>query len=170
MEKLGAVLRAVTNFIEWTGRISSFLIIGVVLVTLYEDVMRSVFNSPTTWAFETSTFIYGAYAILAGGYVLRHNAHVNMDIIYARLSPRGKAILDAFSWMFFFFFIGLLLWKGWGMFWFSLMANEHSQTFWRPILWPFKLALPVGAFMILLMGVVRYIRTLFTAITGREVL
>ena len=170
MEKLAAVLRAVTNFIERMRKISSFLIVGVVLITLYEDVMRTVFNSPTSWAFEGSTFIYGAYAILAGGYVLRYNAHVNMDIIYSRLSLRGKAIMDSFSWTFFFLFIGLLLWKGWVMFWFSLTFNEHSQTFWGPILWPFKLTLPVGAFLILLMGMVRYIRTLFTAITGRVAL
>ncbi len=168
MERLNKLLHSIDNFMDGAGKIFSFLCLGVLIVTIYETFVRYALNSPTYWAHETTQFFYGAYAILSGGYVLLHKAHVNMDIVYSCFSTRVKAIIDLFTWILFFLFIGLMLWKGWTMFWNSVMLNEHSSTFWGPIVWPFKLTLPVGAFLILLTGLTRYIRTFITAITGRE--
>jgi TRAP-type mannitol/chloroaromatic compound transport system permease small subunit len=41
------------------------------------------------------------------------------------------------------------------------------MTMWKPLLWPFKVWLPVGVGLILLAGIAKYIRDLYIAITGR---
>ena len=138
------------------------------LLLVYEVIMRYGFNSPTIFAHETSLFLYGGTGMLVGGYVLLHNAHVRMDAVYGRLSPRSKAILDLITASIFFYLCGLVLWQGWGMGYRSLMAGEYTMTPWAPPYYPLKMAIPVAAFLILLQGLAKFIRDFFLAFRGRE--
>ena len=56
------------------------------LLLLVEVIRRYVFNSPSVWGGELAQLLFGAYAILSGGVVLRENGHVNVDIIYANFT------------------------------------------------------------------------------------
>ncbi len=139
--------------------------IGIITV---EVVLRYGFNSPTLWAHETAQFLYGTYCILGGAYVLLHKAHVNMDMVYVRLSTRARAIIDLITSPLLFIFLGLMLWYGSVFACKSVAMLEHSQTPWGPPIWPVKLMLPLAAFLFLLQGIVRFVRDIETAITGRE--
>ncbi len=77
----------------WQILLSYFLFFFFVLL-LMEVVLRYFFNSPTVWANELAQMLFGAYAILAGGYILRTGGHVNVDILYSRLSRKSRAALD----------------------------------------------------------------------------
>ena len=48
------------------------------------------------------------------------------------------------------------------------VIGEASFTDWGPPLYPVKFMMPAGAIMLLLQGVVWFIRDLHVAITGRE--
>jgi len=168
MRKIERWLGLIDNLNEWVGRIVFPLILFVMGVIVLEVVLRYFFRNPTIWAHETSFMIFGAYWMLGGGYALRHRALVNMDVVYKRFSPRGRAILDLVSSPLFFLFCGLLLWYGWQMFSKSLQVHEFSESYWAPPVYPLKLTIPIGAFLILLQGAVHFIRDLIIAITGRE--
>lgn len=155
----------ITN--EWVGRIVSFFIIPLVGVIVVDAVLRYIFIMPAIWAFDTSLQLYAAYIILGGGYTLLYREHVNMDILYAHFSPSVKAIMDLFTGMLFFFFCGLLLWKGTEMALDSLRMWEHSTSAWGPPVYPIKICLPIGAFLILLQGLAKFIRDLTTVLTGK---
>jgi TRAP-type mannitol/chloroaromatic compound transport system permease small subunit len=161
-------LRTIDRINERTGRLVSYLIIILVGVILYEICARYLFNRPTIWAQETSQMIYGAYVILLGGYVLRQGGHVNVEIFYGRFSPRKRAVIDLFTWLLFFFFCGLLLVKGWDMAWDSFKVRETEPTSFAPPVYPIKMMIPLGALLILLQGLARFLRTLSFAITGKE--
>lgn len=130
--------------------------------------MRYGFNSPTVFAHETSLFLYGGTGMLAGAFALRHDAHVRMDAVYGRLSPRSKAILDLITASIFFYLCALILWQGWEMAHRSLMVLEHTMTPWGPPYYPIKMAIPVAAFLILLQGLAKFIRDFFLAFRGSE--
>ena len=168
MRKVWAVLHFVDTINERFGKIISFLAVGMMGVIVVEVVLRYGFNSPTLWALEAATFLYGSYCILGGAYVLLHRAHVNMDILYARLSPRKRAILDLFTSLLFFLFIGVMLWHGSMFAWKSVQGLERTWSLWRPPIWPVKLMLPLAALLILLQGIVKFVRDIETAVTGRE--
>ncbi len=165
MEKF---LKAIDRINEQTGKAVSYLVIILVAVVLYEIFVRYLFNSPTIWAHETSQMIYGAYVILLGGYVLQHKGHVNVDILYNRFSPRTRAVIDLFTWLLFFYFCGLLLVKGWEMAWDSFQVRETEPTSFAPPVYPIKMTIPLGALLILLQGLAKFIRDLSVAITGKE--
>lgn len=151
-----------------SGKLVAYLIPVLIIVEVYEVVARYGFGSPTIWAHALSAMLFGAFILLGGAYTLRHNGHVNMDIIYTRLSARGRALLDIVTFLLFLAFIGVLLWKGWGMAWRSIRLLEHDSTEWAPPLYPFKLMLPVGAALLLLQGLAKLARDVRILIRGEN--
>jgi TRAP-type mannitol/chloroaromatic compound transport system permease small subunit len=161
-------LKKIDRISEQSGKAVSFLIVFLVFVILYEISARYLFNSPTIWAHEIAQMVYGAYVILLGAYVLQRKGHVNVDILYNRFRPRTRAIIDLFTWLLFFYFCGLLLLKGGEMAWDSLKILETEPTSFAPPVYPIKMTIPLGALLILLQGLAKFIRDLTFAITGRE--
>jgi len=168
VNKLMSFLKCIDAISEWSGKGASYLILPGILILSWEVVSRYAFNNPTMWAHGTSQRIFATYYILAGAYVLRHNQHVKVDIIYNRFSLRKKAIFSLIGSIFFFSFCGVLLWKGIDFAWTSLSQLEPDETPWRAPLYPFKMMIPIGAFLILMQGLAKFIRDLATAITGRR--
>ena len=80
-----------------------------VFVYYYEVIARFVFNSPTNWVHESMFLMFGMQYMLSGAYAYREDQHVRVDVVYAKFSPRGKAIADIVTSVFFFIFIGTML-------------------------------------------------------------
>ena len=162
------IIRRILHFIDSlsdvTGKAFGYLILVLVMVVLYEVLMRYVFNLSQMWSFETSVFLWGAFFVMGGAYLLKHGGHVKIDVLYSLLSPRGKAITDLVTSIFFFTFIGLLIWKGWDLAWRAFELGERTDSAWHPILWPVRMLIPVGAFLMLLQGLAKFIRDLFIAV------
>jgi TRAP-type mannitol/chloroaromatic compound transport system permease small subunit len=163
------VLRVIDSISDWTGKISSFLIIVITGVILFEIIARYIFARPTTWAFEISLALYGIYVALLGAYVLVTDGHVNVDIVYARLSPRTKAGVSLFSWLIFFLWCGALVWTGWIRGWESLLIGERESTAFGCPIYPIKFSLAVGGSFLFLQGLAVYVRNVYTFVTGRKI-
>jgi len=161
-------LKAIDRTNELLGQAISYLITLLIGVILYEICVRYLFNAPTIWAHEISQMIYGVYVILLGGYLQQRKGHVNVDILHLRFPPRVRAIIDLFTWLLFFCFSGILLWKGWEMAWDSFQYRETDATAFAPPIYPLKMTIPLGALLLLLQGLVKYIGDLRLAITGKE--
>jgi TRAP-type mannitol/chloroaromatic compound transport system permease small subunit len=56
--------------------------------------------------------MFGMQYLLAGGYALRVDAHVRVDVIYSMLPRRTQAITDVVTSVAFFIFTGVLFWTG----------------------------------------------------------
>jgi len=141
------------------------------VLILGEVISRYVFNSPTTWANELTQLIFGVYSMVSGGFILRSKGHVNVDILYLRLSAKGRAFADVVTFFIFFMFCSMMVVYGGFLAWESLSAFEHSESAWSPPLYPIKLTIPLGAFLLLLQGIVKFIRDiqiLFSVVDGRD--
>jgi len=166
-KRLVRALSIAESLNQWIGCILSFSFYALMVIMVFEVIARYVFNSPTNWVYELSTFVFSGACLLGGGYLLLHKGHVNIDILYSHLSSRGRAIIDLCTAPLFFLFMGILLWQGTIFFWNSLSYWEHSTTVWAPPLYPIKLALPVGAAFILLQGIVKFIKDIIIATRGQ---
>ena len=163
-----AALRIIDTVSLWTGKYGSFLIyVGIALV-MQEVVLRYVFNSPTIWGYGTYQRTFAFYHIIGGAYVLLCKAHINMDLIYNKLPLRQRAILDVLTFPIFLAFTGVLLWYGSAFAWVSLSMLEECGTPFHAPVYPVKIAVPIAAFLILLQGLAGLIRSVITAITGRQ--
>ena len=166
--KLASFVGGIDALSEWSGKIISYLLVVAIGALLYEIVARYFFRSPTIWAHEASLLLFGAYAVMLGAYAHVHKAHVNMDLFYNRWSIRTRAIVDVLTFFIFIFWCGALLWWGTSFAIKSVKFLEHSTTAWGPPIWPLKLMLPLGTFLLFLQGAAKFIRDLSIAITGRE--
>jgi len=148
------------------GVITSYVLYIAILITMVEVIGRFVFNHPTIWAHEVTTHLFGFYSIMAGGYLILVNFHTRVDVLWARFSPRGRAIIDLCTCGFVFLFLGMLFWQSIPMFWQSFQIREISQTPFAPPMYPLKACLILGSFLILLQFIAKFIRDIHTVATG----
>jgi TRAP-type mannitol/chloroaromatic compound transport system permease small subunit len=152
----------------WSGKILSLLVLAMVGIILCEVVMRYFFNSPTNWAMESATMIFGVYMMGGGVYSLLVGGHVKMDILYDRWSKRKKAIVDILTFPLYLLFFSILLYLSTKYGLESLSMKEHSTTAWGPPIYPWKMLVPVIVLLMLGQGLANFIRNMFLAITGEE--
>jgi TRAP-type mannitol/chloroaromatic compound transport system permease small subunit len=163
------VVQTIDTVSEWSGRVFCWLIIPLVGGATYEVVARYVFNRPTEWAYDTSYMLYGSLFMLGAGYTLLKGGHIRTDIFYQNWSPRTRAGVDALLYLL-LFFPGIFF-----FFWMGSVEAAHSWSIgersdaspWRPIVYPFKTVIPVGAALLLLQGVSEFIKSAYTAMRGR---
>lgn len=180
MERLKKFMVAIEKTNIFIGKMMVGLTLLAVFVITFEVVMRYVFNRPTNWGHETMTLLFAIQYMFVAGYCHYHRAHVRVDVFYSTRRRRTKAYLDVFTGIFFFLFTGVLLWTTWKFYWSSqwmhgggtlfgtTLPGELSLTDWAPPYYPVKFMMPLGSFMLLLQGIVWFIRDLHVAFTGRE--
>ena len=91
---LKRLIVAFDNISHSTGEAFSWAIIILVFGISYEVIMRYLFNSPTSWAFDMSFILYGALFMMAGAYTLSKGEHVRGDFMYQRWNPTTQAKVD----------------------------------------------------------------------------
>lgn len=163
------LVRVIESISEWTGKAVSWLCLGLVIMLCYEVTARYVFNAPTIWAHCASTMVGGTIAALGWAYVHRHQGHVRVDVFYAHLSPRGKAITDVVCALIFLFpllIILILAAADWVCF--SWSINEVlTVSYWYPPAFPIRTVFFLGVSLFALQGVVQFIRDLYLLIRNK---
>jgi TRAP-type mannitol/chloroaromatic compound transport system permease small subunit len=164
------ILLRVANRIDsisvFVGRVTFFFVFILMLVMVYEVFARYIFNSPTIWAMELSGYLMTMFVALGGAYVLKKNAHVNVDIFHSRLTDRGKAILDVITFPLFALFLYFFFVLSGKQALTSVKYMQTSGTIWDIPIWPLKILLAAGVGLVLLQGIGKFIRDLVKAITG----
>lgn len=164
MSALHAAMRGVTRINDMIGRAVSLLLLLIFVLLIAELFFRYFAGAPMVWTSELTQLIFGVYIVLSGGYIMAHGGHVNVDLLYARLPLRVRAVIDILTSVLFFLFVGALLYFGSSMAWESMSFWERSQSAWDPPIWPAKLAIPVGAALLLAQGIVKLLQDILTAI------
>jgi TRAP-type mannitol/chloroaromatic compound transport system permease small subunit len=150
--------RALDWVTEWSGELVAWWTVLSIFVYYYEVIVRFLFNSPTNWVHESMFLMFGMQYLIAGAYAYKIDAHVRVDVFYVKFSDRTKAVLDLLTSVFFFVFIGTMLWTGYTYMLTSIQLNEVSFSEWGIQYWPIKVAIPVGAALLLLQGFSKLIK------------
>jgi len=119
-------------------------------IVCYEVVLRYIFNSPTEWTLDLSVYLTIWFAYGSMAYVQKEGRHVSVDVFIIHLSPRVRAIWDIVIAILYLFFSCMLLYYGTEFTIQSIKMHEYSREMWRVIIWPVKLAIPIGGFLLVL--------------------
>ncbi|QHQ35298.1 TRAP transporter small permease subunit [Algicella marina] len=174
-----AYIRWTDTFNHITGRIMMYGIFVMMGILLWSSISKTFFV-PTLWTLEMAQFAMVAYYMLGGPYAMQMGSNVRMDLFYGDWSLRRKAWVDAFTIFFLIFYLVILLWGGISSTAYSLghfqgepftfFANivgafftggptavgevtghmETGTSAWRPYIWPIKLIMCMGIFLMLL--------------------
>ena len=157
------------KFVKFADKLNVFvgvwvaqLVILLTFIVVYEVIRRKIFNSPTSWAFEFSTFLYGGMFILGAGYTHYENRHVAIDVLEEKLPKKIRIWIKILSFFIFFLpFVGALLFASTQYAWHSWVTNEHSWSAWKPPIYIYKTVMPVGFFLLFIEGVSKLIKDVF---------
>jgi TRAP-type mannitol/chloroaromatic compound transport system permease small subunit len=135
------------------GEWSALLILPLCFVVLYEVILRYVFDSPTIWGFEATTFLYGAHFMLGLAYTSVTDGHVKVDIFTARMKPKAQAIFNIVTngVIFLPVFSCMTVWA-WKYAITSTAQRELNSTSWAPAIWPVKLIMALCFSLLLIQG------------------
>jgi TRAP-type mannitol/chloroaromatic compound transport system permease small subunit len=157
----------------WTGKLTAWLIIPMILSLAWEVVARYGFGSPTVWAYDMTFMLFGAFFMLGAAYTLqarRPHPHRHRSTASGRRARQGLADLasatcchlpaagrcDVHGHR-----VGLLR-KG------LHATNERFVSSpWMPVTWPFKAAMPLTGLLLAIQGFSEFCKSLDAAINGR---
>ena len=103
MNALRGFVRAVDAVNEWVGRTVAWLTLGCVLTCFAVVVLRYAFSIGFPWLQEFYVWQHAAVFMAGAGYTFLHRGHVNVDVLYGRLGPRGQAWIDIVGTLVFLF-------------------------------------------------------------------
>lgn len=138
---------------RWVGYFAMYLIFALGAVLLWSTLSRLILGTPVNWALEMSQFILSAYYLLGGAYSLQRGAHVRMDLLYSRLSPHRRAVTDAVTILFVIFYLGVLFYGGLSSTSYAIEYHQKNYSAWSPPLWPVKVVMTIGIFLMLLQAI-----------------
>lgn len=150
------------------GIFAMYLIFPMGAILLYSTVMRVAFGYPINWVMEMSQFMLSAYYLLGGAYSMQLDAHVRMDLFYGMMKPKTRAITDSFTILFVIFYLVVLFWGGVSSTEYSITYNQKNYTAWAPVLWPVKVIMTLGIFLMLLQTISQFFKDVAEA-RGRPI-
>jgi TRAP-type mannitol/chloroaromatic compound transport system permease small subunit len=105
--------------------------------------------------------------IMGGPYSIQLGSNVRMDLFYSDWSDNTKAWVDSFTVLFLIFYLGVLLWGGFESTHYAIEYKERSYSAWRPYMWPIKVIMCIGIFLMLLQAISELIKDI-CKIRGEE--
>jgi TRAP-type mannitol/chloroaromatic compound transport system permease small subunit len=154
---------------KWTGLVTAWLIVPMTIAVTWEVVSRKFFRAPTIWAFDVTYMLYGTHFMLGTAYTLMRVGHVRTDMLYQNWSVRRQSTIDAVGYLFFFFpAMIFFFYFGWQEAAHAWSIGETSDASpWRPIVYPFKMVIPLTALLLLIQGIAEFLKDLYSIRTGR---
>ncbi len=76
------------------GHAASWMTLMLVLVTMYDVIMRYIFKAGSIWIQESEWHLFAANFMLAASWTLLRNGHVRVDLFYVKFSTKTKAWVD----------------------------------------------------------------------------
>lgn len=154
--KLSKLIDALTTLI---GKSIIWLVLIVTLISAGNAIMRYTINYSSNAFLEIQWYLFGMIFLLGSGYTLMKNEHVRIDVVSGKFSRRGQTWIDIFGIIFFLMPMAIaIMWMSWPIFLLALHSNEQSNNAGGLTVWPARLMIPVGFFLLVMQGVSELIK------------
>jgi TRAP-type mannitol/chloroaromatic compound transport system permease small subunit len=159
MRLLLSLSRWIDTFTTWVGKGTMWLILATTLISAGNAIVRKIFNVSSNSLLEIQWYLFAAVFMLGAGYGLLRNAHVRIDFVSSKLSPRTRNWIDVGGILLVLFpFCILSITLGWAFFAQGYESGEMSQNAGGLIRWPAYALIPAGFSLLLLQSVSELIK------------
>jgi TRAP-type mannitol/chloroaromatic compound transport system permease small subunit len=133
------------------GRLIRWLVLGSVLISAGNAIIRKIFNISSNAFLEIQWYLFAGVFLLGAGFAFMRNVHVRIDFISGKLSKRTNTIIDIAGIVVFVVPLCLIMvWLSWPLFASAWSSGEMSQNAGGLIRWPAYLLMPLGFGLLLL--------------------
>jgi len=137
--------KPIRAYVRWVDKLNAavgfvvmYMVFAMMGVLLFGSISRYVFNIPFLWIVEMAQFLMAAYYLLGGGYSMQLDAHVRMDVLYERWSPRTRSFLDSITAFCLVFYLVFLIYGGYSSTAYAYKYGQTNYSAWAPLMWPIK--------------------------------
>ena len=130
------------------GYLAGGIIALISVMVFYEVIVRYVFNSPTSWSVELTSYSLPLMTFLGAAYVLDRRRHIRVVLLVDKLSGRAQALLEAIASLIGLLFSLTLLWKGGQWVLDTYRIGEVSSTVLLFPQWIVRLPFPMGMLLL----------------------
>lgn len=166
MKILLKVSNAIDTLNRFMGKLFSWILLPMIVLTSFEVFRRYILNSPTVWAWELVTQIWGLMLMACGGYCYWKGGFVRVDVAYNKFPQKVKYLIGTVTAVLVLICMALVFKYGWNMFYFSFTRNERISSVWGSPMWTLRGWVPLGAGLMFLQGVSELIKNV-AALMGK---
>lgn len=174
LQRFGQVLMTVS---AWPGKISSWLIMPIIVCVL-AAVLGGIFRLSQLATWDTPVLLFGdqlsiiglvelqwhllaVMVMLGGSYALNEDRHVRVDMMYAKVSPKWRATIDAVGDLIFLLpFCALIAWLSLRFVDMSIRSGEQSDYGGLTDRYLVKSIIPIGLSLLFITGLGRVLRNI----------
>jgi TRAP-type mannitol/chloroaromatic compound transport system permease small subunit len=122
--------------------------------------MRYIWNYSSNAFLEIQWYLFSAIFLFGAGYTLMRNEHVRIDLIAGRLLEAwaGDGSTSSASSFFLLPMATAVMYLSWPIFLLALHNNEQSSNAGGLALWPVRLLVPIGFFLLVIQGISELIK------------
>jgi TRAP-type mannitol/chloroaromatic compound transport system permease small subunit len=133
------------------GRLIRWLVLGSVLISAGNAIIRKLFNISSNGFLEIQWYLFAGVFLLGAGFAFMRNVHVRIDFISSKLSKRTNTLIDIAGIIVFLIpLCVIMVWLSWPLFSSALASGEMSQNAGGLIRWPAYLLMPLGFGLLLI--------------------
>lgn len=159
-------LRLIDKLSQWAGKIFAWLSLPMIVVVVYEVVARKIFNSPTDWAHESTTMLYGTFCMIGAVWTLQEKGHVRTEVVHQLMPHRLQIFFDVLTGLLVLAMFVILFEASFEFAKDAWAKNEiSSKSTWGVPVYPFKTVIPVATALMCLQQVAHIIRDIIRLFT-----
>ncbi len=159
MPGLLGLARAIDRFSSWLGVVIGGITLLMIAVGLFnvfgrfaDRYLGTQFSSNSL--LELQWYLFSMIFLLGGAYVMSLDEHVRVDVLYGRLRPRQRALINLLGTLLFLLpFCVIVLWVAIPWFQLSYGMQESSSDPGGLLRWPVKLLVPIGFVLLFIQGI-----------------
>ena len=164
MRRALQISSAIDGLSRAVGRTSAWAILLAVIVSALNAIVRKLFGISSNAWLELQWYLFGAVFMFCAPWTLAANEHIRIDIISARLSQRGRNIVEFIGHFFFLLPFALLMTVlSVPFFMTSFRSGEVSSSAGGLLIWPAKALILIGFALLLLQWVSEVIKRIAIA-------
>ena len=103
--------RVVDMTSDAAGAFGSIALIAIVFCTCFEVISRYVFNEPTVWATEYSTYLLLGMTFVGLAYAQKQQSHIRVELLIGYLAPSTRHQLEIVTHWLGLFFVVFATWQ-----------------------------------------------------------
>ncbi|MBV1786834.1 TRAP transporter small permease [Marinobacterium sp. D7] len=165
---LRAYCLSVQFIVRFVGRSVSYLVPLLAFVVAFEVFSRYVLNRPTIWAYDLSLFIFAYIAALGGAFAQQKQAHINVDILYLKVSERTRRLFNLLTYALAIYFMLVLIDISYDKLLEALKYNYRRQSEWAPHMHHFWVMMISAGGLMAVQLLAQWLEDIYALISGRE--
>jgi C4-dicarboxylate transporter, DctQ subunit len=154
----GKMLTRIGRIVDRILNYSFYAAIGILafgwFAVCLEILMRYFLRRSMDWTFETTEYILAAITFIGAAWLLKHEGHVNMDVLVNAFKRRTQNLLQAITSIICAVACLIITWYGAEAAWYRWVQDIHFVTAMQPPSAPFIAIVPLG-FLLLFIQFIR---------------